>query len=81
MICDQASQDCDLCDQVSQDCDLLGENSRLLHFTRNVLGNISSRSEKSQEILPLGISRKSQGKVEKHQTYSEASKTGRNIQG
>ena len=52
------------------------------HSSLNVQGNIISlRSGKSQGILPLGISRKSQGKVGKHKKYSEASKAGRNIQG
>ena len=45
------------------------------HSSLNVQGNIISlRSGKSQGILPLGISRKSQGKVGKHKKYSEASK-------
>ena len=48
---------------------------------KHVQGNIPVRSGKSQGILPLGISRKSQRKVEKHPTYSEASKARRYIQG
>ena len=47
MICDQASQECDLCDQVSQDCDLLGENSRLLQFTKCSGKHIFKVREKS----------------------------------
>ena len=59
--------------------DLLGaENSRLLQFTKCSGKHIFKVKEKSGNSS-LGISKKSQGNVEKHQKYSKASKGGRNI--